>query len=154
MATTNAAAVDTLDESIMPVNVIINEAVEKGFDLIFRLKEDGSLWDQHGIHYDLDDMDIAYSRVVKKMQEDSPDAAATTIYLLRSSEGDRGILVDADGIYEDNRFDAFISNMSRIRPTETAMQQQPWYGKRLILAAAGLLLITSAFTFKLISRKK
>ena len=154
METINGAGVNTIEESVTPVTVIINEAVEKGFDLIFRLKEDGSLWDQHGIYYDREQMTIAYSRVVNEAREDIPGAQSTTIYLLRNEEGDKGILVDADGIYEDRRMDSFIHNISRLQQPATALQQKSWPAKRLVWAAAGLLLITSALSFKLISRPK
>ncbi|MGN7786143.1 hypothetical protein ACTJIJ_16550 [Niabella sp. 22666] len=154
MVTINEAGVETVEEQVSPVTVVINEAVDKGFDLIFRLKEDGSLWDQHGIYYDPEQMTIAYSRVVKEARGDTPGVQSTTIYLLRNEEGDKGILVDADGIYEDRRMDSFIHNISRLQQPAIAPQQKSWPVKRLVWAAAGLLLITSALSFKLISRRK
>ncbi|WP_114791124.1 hypothetical protein U0035_22055 [Niabella yanshanensis] len=154
METINAGGVNTIEESVTPITVVINEAVEKGFDLIFRLKEDGSLWDQNGIYYDPEQMTIAYSRVVNEAREDTPGIRLTTIYLLRNEEGDKGILVDADGIYGDRRIDSFIRNISRLQQPVSARQQKSWPAKRLVWAAAGLLLITSALSFKLISRGK
>ena len=154
MGTINEAGVETVEEQVSPVTVVINEAVDKGFDLIFRLKEDGSLWDQHGIYYDPEQMTIAYSRVVKEARSDTSGTQSTTIYLLRNKEGDRGILVDADGIYEDRRMDTFIHNLIRVQQPVATLQQKLWVTKRLVWAAAGLLLITSAISFKLVSRRK
>ncbi len=157
METINAAVGNMTGESITPVTLVINEAVEKGFDLIFKLKEDGSLWDQHGIYYAPEQMAIAYSRVFKDTSDSTeqfPATTTSTIYLLRNDEGDKGILVDAPGIYEDSRMDSFIRSINRVHQPVTALRPKPGPSKKLVWAAAGLLLVTSALSLKLISRMK
>ena len=150
METIHEAVTATIEESVAPVTVVINEAVEKGFDLIFRLKEDGGLWDQNGIYYDPAQMTIAYRRVFEDHPGDGRNAGATTIYLLRNDEGDKGILVDADGIYEDSRMADFTKG---VEERYYAIRGRKLHSKnKWMIAAAGLLLIGSALTFKLISR--
>ncbi len=140
-------------ELVKPLNLVINEAVEKGFDLIFRIKEDGSLWDQNGINYDLTDMKIVYSRVFTDDAEDARQSGVTKVYLLRNAEGDKGILVDGDGIYGDERIAAFIRDMEGIQQSRIKVVRKPGLNTKLIIAAAGLLLIGSAVTFKMLSRR-
>ncbi len=149
MGTINETVAEAVEESVSPVTVVINEAVEKGFDLIFRLKEDGSLWDQNDIYYDPAQMKIAYRRIFEDHPGDGRKARATTIYLLRNDEGDKGILVDADGIYGDSRMADFTKGVDeRYYPVRDRKLQSK---SKLMIAAAGLLLIGSALTFKLIS---
>jgi hypothetical protein len=152
MVTINEAGVETVEEQVSPVTVVINEAVGKGFDLIFRLKEDGSLWDQNGIYYNPAQMKIAYKRIFEGNPDDGRSIRATTIYLLRNDEGDKGILVDADGIYEDSRMVRFTNEVEK--RYDATRERKLQTKNKLMIAAAGLLLIGSVLTFKLISSRK
>ncbi len=115
MGKINITETERMTDLVTPLSLVIDEAVDKGSDLIFRIKEDGSLWDQNGIHYGLEEMKIAYSRIFKEDPDDARNTRSTKIYLLRNDDGDKGILVDADGmIYGDARISTFIGNMEGI----------------------------------------
>ncbi len=146
----NEGIAETAAAPVSPETVVINEAVAKGFDLIFRLKADGSLWDQNGLYYDLAQMRVAYKRIFEDHPGDGRKAHATTVYLLRNDEGDKGILVDADGIYEDSRMADFAKEVDEryYLVRDRKLQSK----NKLMIAAVGLLLIGSVLTFKLISR--
>ncbi len=154
MGTINEAVVETIEEPVSPVTVVINEAVEKGFDLIFRLKEDGSLWDQNNIYYNPAQMKIVYRRVFKNHPVDGRNARATTIYLLRNDEGDKGVLVDADGIYEDGRVDDFLKEVEPVQSYHATHIGKLQLRSKLMIAAAGLLLIGSVLTVKLVKKRR
>ncbi|MCH5719581.1 hypothetical protein [Niabella hibiscisoli] len=151
MANTNTQATEVLSEQVTPLTLVINEAVDKGFDLIFRIKENGSLWDQYGINYEPGDMKIVFSRVFENNPEDARQTSASRVYLLRNNEGDKGILVDADGIYGDGRIAACVGTMEY--KENKRMERQGGLKNKLTIAAAGLLLIGSAIAFRMLGRR-
>lgn len=150
----NTPDAEPVTHLVTPLSVVINEAVEKGYDIIFRIKEDGSLWDQNGIYYDAEEMKIVYTRVFKNNPEDADGGGTTQLYLLRNEEGDKGILVDADGIYGDARIARFIRKMEQVQQRIAIMERQLKPANRWVIAAAGLLLLGSAVAFKITSRKR
>lgn len=136
----------TSSEKMATLSSCINRTREKGFTIHFKI-ENNLLWDGAHKYYAPEEVAI---KDYYRFEGDSDPADNSILYLVAASDGKKGILIDAYGVYEDVRISEFIRKVTDIEKQNPATKHLP----AVLYYAAGAVALSVLFAYKKLFHKK
>jgi len=102
---------DTSSEKMTTLTSATNNAAKKGYSLNFQIHDNGMLWDGDKLFYHPDEVNISN---FYRFEGESDPADSSILYLLTANDGNKGMLVDAYGVYNDALLSDFVKQVSNI----------------------------------------
>ncbi|MGE9314375.1 hypothetical protein ACLOAU_22150 [Niabella sp. CJ426] len=141
---TNHLQEDTSSEKMATLSDLVNKAGKKGYGANFNVNPNGMLWDSKDQYYEPAEVSIDD---FYRFEGESDPADSAILYLISTTDGNKGTLIDAYGVYDDANSSEFIRQVTDIQKQKQRLEISPRDRNRYIAAAAllaisGLLFIT------------
>lgn len=135
---------DTSSEKMSTLSSSINLAISKGYNAEFIAQANGMLWDTVNKYYDPEEVwiDNFY-----RFEGESDPADASILYLISTTDGKKGVLIDAYGAYDDANVSEFVHKVREIHKKTNRSKGKYTHKKYYIAFGLLLLSLISTYTF-------
>lgn len=141
---------DTSSEKMSTLSSAINHAVKNGYTTEFSVQDNGMLWDNEDRYFDPQEVFIEN---FYRFEGESDPGDSSILYLISTTDGKRGVLIDAYGAYDDANVSEFIRKVSEInKKTSPAGKSCSHTAQTRYLVAATILLVLGGLL--LLSKEK
>jgi|GEM_PF-241673 hypothetical protein len=129
---------ETASEKMTTLSDVMNHALAKGYIHDFKVEDNGMLWDckETNFHPDEVVVDNFY-----RFEGESDSADNTILYLIRTEDGRKGMLIDAYGAYDDALVSEFIREVTEIQKKGHHVRPGNRKTMALLIAAASVVTI-------------
>lgn len=143
---TSSLKENTSSEKMSTLSSCMNQAMAKGYTINFKV-EKGLLWDNEYRYYKPGEIAI---EDFYRFEGESDPADNSILYLITTTDGQKGILTDAYGAYEDTGISEFIKQVTHIRKQKPKAKYLP----ALLFYITGAVAVSVLLMHKKIFRKK
>lgn len=136
----------TSSEKMTTLSSCVDSTMDKGFTINFKI-EGNLLWDGGHKYYEPQEVTI---KNYYRFEGDSDPADNSILYLVATSDGKKGILIDAYGVYEDVCISEFIKKVTDIEKQKPATKHLP----AVLYYTAGAIALSVLLLYKKLFHKK